>query len=569
MEKLLNNLKDEKSLYLLQHASNPVKWISWRGFLKQKGNIDKPLLISIGYSSCHWCHVMAEESFEDDKIAFFINQNFIPIKIDKEEYPDLDKKYQFFAQITGQVGGWPLTIFADSDGEPFYAGTYFPKEERYGIPSFMNILKNILDIYRDSYEKVKKIIEDYKIFTKSFYSGEGLEIKDVDYSVFIDLLDYENGGLKGKTKFPNIPVLDYLLLYLDKDDNIRNFLIKTADALCLSGIYDHIDGGFFRYTVDSNWDIPHFEKMLYDNALNLSFLSKMYHFIENEIYLITAKRTADFCLEFFDTEIGFGASYDADSLDEDNCKKEGYYYRFSENLFSNLTIDEAELISKKCYFNENHIRLNKDIDLESFKQLQMIFDKLSLNRSKLKKRPAFDSKVIFSWNMLMISALLDFYEASGDEFYFNKAMDTFFKIFHTMFLDDGIKRISYIGDLFDHAVLEDYAYFLMVTNKLFSITKDKNFLSIAQKIVKNVKEKFCRDDILCYNTNKDVIDIFDDALPSSLGIFLNEVIFLKNYTNVDFDIKRFTTYAKKYHSNYPFATPSLGAFLSNINKEVL
>ncbi|MGC8925017.1 MAG: thioredoxin domain-containing protein [Calditerrivibrio sp.] len=560
MKKVLNSLKDENSQYLLQHSDNPVKWISWGSYLKIRDSIDKPLFISIGYSSCHWCHVMADESFSDEGIAAFLNDNFIPIKIDREEYPDLDKKYQFFAQITGSKGGWPLTVFADLDGSPFYAGTYFPKDDGYGIPSLMRILDSISNLYKNSNENIKKTTENYRNFIAKFYDSKNLEYRETDFNVFKDLFDYENGGLKGSTKFPNIPVMEYLLYHID-DNDVLKFLVKTADALCLSGICDQIDGGFFRYTVDGDWNIPHFEKMLYDNALNISFLSKLYEKTENELYLLTAKKTADFCIEFFDTEYGFGASYDADSYDENGNKKEGYFYTLTEESFYDLTVDEAKLLSEHCYFNNNHIRINNSLSLDTFKRLQPIFSKISNRRSNIKKRPNFDNKVIFSWNCLMINALLDFYEVSSDEFYFNKAVDSYFKIFHAMYTGDEINRISYQGKLLKHSVLEDYVYFLSSTNKIFSITKDKNFLNIGKKILLDILEKFYSKNILWYNKNNDVVDIFDDATPSSFGLFLKESEMLGHYIDLNLNFDEFVEFAKKFHSNYPFATPSLAIFL--------
>lgn len=560
MKKVLNSLKDESSLYLLQHSDNPVKWISWSSYLKIRDSINKPLFISIGYSSCHWCHVMAEESFSDESIAAVLNDNFIPIKIDREEYPDLDKKYQFFAQITGSKGGWPLTVFADIDGSPFYAGTYFPKDNRYGIPSLMMILDYISNLYKNSYETLKKTLENYRNFIAKFFDIKNLEYIETDFKPFKDLFDYENGGLKGGTKFPNIPVMEYLLYHID-DNDVLKFLVKTADALCLSGIYDHIDGGFFRYTVDGDWNVPHFEKMLYDNALNISFLSQLYEKTENELYLLTAKKTADFCIEFFDTEYGFGASYDADSYDENGNKREGYFYTLTEESFSDLTVDEAKLLSEHCYFNNNHIRINNSLSLDTFKRLQPIFSKISNRRSNIKKRPNFDNKVIFSWNCLMINSLLDFYEVSSDEFYFNKAVDSYFKIFHTMYTGDEINRVSYQGKLLKHSVLEDYVYFLSSTNKIFSITRDKNFINIGKKILRDILEKFYSKNLLWYNIDKDVVDIFDYATPSSFGLFLKECEMLGRYIDLNVNCDEFVEFAKKMHSNYPFATPTLAIFL--------
>ncbi|MCA1980865.1 MAG: DUF255 domain-containing protein, partial [Calditerrivibrio sp.] len=348
MKKVLNKLEKENSAYLHEHSNNPVNWISWGDYIQLKsGSYEKkPLFISIGYSSCHWCHVMAEESFSDEEVAKFLNEHFIAIKVDKEEHPDIDKKYQLFANLIGKQGGWPLSIFADFDGRPFFAGTYFPKVEKYGMPSFMDVLKFIVGVYTNEYKKVELSCEEYENAIKKFYLFEKNIWKGNNFlEEFKTIFDIEKGGIRGRQKFPNIPVLNYLLEFCEKDEYVMRFLEKTADSLCTSGIFDHVEGGFFRYTVDSDWNIPHFEKMLYDNGLNLSFLSRMYSVTDKPLYYNISKRTADFILKYFLTGYGFGSSYDADSLNYDGVKQEGFYYLFDEKLIEDLTKDEAELLS--------------------------------------------------------------------------------------------------------------------------------------------------------------------------------------------------------------------------------
>ncbi|MEF3255046.1 MAG: DUF255 domain-containing protein [Deferribacterales bacterium] len=571
MKKVLNSLNKENSLYLLEHADNPVQWISWKDY-RSLSNIDKPLFISIGYSSCHWCHVMANESFSDTETADFLNEHFISIKIDREEYPDLDKKYQLFAQLTGNNGGWPLTIFADKNASPFYAGTYFPKEQRYNLPSFLNILKFIIQIYQKNYDKVKKVSDDFNGILQKFYNQDEVRDHPNILNGYKKIFDQANGGLGNNQKFPNIPVLNYLANFADTDEELYNFLIKTADALSLSGIFDHIDGGFFRYTVDNQWNIPHFEKMLYDNAQNLSFLAKIYNLTENSIYLLTARKTADFLLNHFLTENGFGSSFNADSPDYDDIQKEGFYYLLDEQIISILTPQEADILSRYTYFNENHIRLIPDIDYPNFLLLQPIMEKLNSSRRKIKKQPKFDSKVIFSLNMLTLSALIDFYEISSDDHIITKILDIYQLLIDSMTKNNKIYRIRYQNKLFDHHTLEDYVYPIQVSRKLYEITKDKNFLKIIKNFLSSISKFFVKDKNIYYNIDMDIIDFMDDAAFSSLGLLSYELIKLSDFMRIEeFDIDYLFNYLLKFHYNYPLATPTIGLFLHEykIKKEAL
>lgn len=560
-----NSLVNEKSIYLKGHSTHPVNWIAWSKYNPAYNSEKKPLFISIGYSSCHWCHVMAKESFADEAVAEYLNSNFISIKVDKEEYPDIDKKYQLFAQMTGKQGGWPLSIFADHERNPFFAGTYFPLEDNFGLPGFLSLLIYINNLYRNEPDKVTLIYKQYRDFLTIFYKKADIQVSDNSLDEFKKILDMDAGGFKGVQKFPNIPAMNYLLSFAKDDMDIFEFLKKTADSLCLSGIFDHIEGGFFRYTVDNRWNIPHFEKMLYDNGLNLGFLSKMYVLTEDMLYYFKAKKTADFMLKEFSTPYGFGSSFNADSENYGGVDEEGFYYKIDDRLMTDLKPAEAELITTYTYFNEGHMRLTEKIDYGKMEKLETVFQKLLEKRRQIKKTPVFDNKVIFSWNMIALLGLLDFYNASKDDYYFKKVLDIYFSLYDSMVKDGYIYRISYVGDLFDHRVLEDYAFFMEITEKLFTITGDRSFLDILKDMVRMVLELFEKDGIVYYDRSKEYIDLFDEAVPSSLGTFAQVMGKLKNILKYDkIDLESLGDYLRYFYKKYPIATPMVGCFLKYI-----
>lgn len=534
-----NILKNEKSSYLIQHKDNPVAWQPWsEGILEQAKKENKPLFISIGYSSCHWCHVMAHESFEDDKTAEILNKHFIPIKIDKEEFPDIDKYYQSFLQASRQQGGWPLSIFAYPDGSPFYGGTYIPDTARHGLPSFTHLINTLSDIYNKNPENLEKPLESFIKFQKymktlTFNRYDILKLKEDNIlTEFLSNIDKENGGLKGKTKFPNIPVLLFLLEKYNDNTDVINFLINTADQLCLSGIFDHIRGGFFRYTIDEKWNIPHFEKMLYDNALNSIFLIKMYDETSNIQYFHTVRKTIDFLINEMNSEFGMSASIDADSFDDDNKLSEGYFYKILNTDIKTLNDSETTLLAKNAIFNENVLKFNK-ISYEEYSKLQNIFEKIEISQNSNKTNPFIDQKVISSWNMLACYAMLEFSEIANDDYYFQQAMELFHKIRTFLLADGKVFRINYEEQTTSHRTLEDASFFLFTLTKLFEMTKEKEFLKIARRIIEDIYESFYEDGILYLDTNKKVIDTFDEAIFSPVGLFIKSVIFFKDYIDID------------------------------------
>lgn len=513
---MLNELNKEKSLYLRQHQENPVAWQAYKPeTLKLAQKENKPLFISIGYSSCHWCHVMAHESFEDPKTAEILNKNFIPVKVDREEFPSIDKKYQFYLHATGKRGGWPLSVFCLPDGRPFFGGTYYPPVARHNLPAFSDMLMQLGKLYRESPQEAAKYADNYDRFLEKFLAAEHTSQALSEISrgemleVFKKMFDMENGGIGTDAKFPNIPVLSAMLSFWE-DEDVSAFLRLTADRLCTSGIYDHINGGFYRYTVDKRWQVPHFEKMLYDNALNASFLLEMFERTDNMLYMKTAEKTIDFILTEFSTEFGLIAATDADSLDETGKNAEGFYYLVTE--------EQAAPIKDHVELTEGVITV-KEADYEKYVELEKVFE--TIKKSNSRQKPGRDEKVILSQNMMFCSALLKMSEMSGKDFYMEQATALYGKIKHFLSDGDTLFRINYQGDIFGNVTLEDYAATIRTSLDFFEITKEKVFLKEASAFTARAFEMFFADGKFYLDKDRSVVETFDDSTPNPLALMLN------------------------------------------------
>ena len=512
-----NVLSNELSPYLKQHKDNPVHWQTWSKelleFAKQK---KKPILLSIGYASCHWCHVMAHESFEDTDTAKIMNQLFINVKVDREERPDIDFIFQSSFQLFNQTGGgWPLTMFLDENGVPFMGGTYFPKETKHGLPSFKEVLQKVSDAYRDQRENIIKqqsLIINNLDLKKNSVLNQDLE-PILEKSLFN--LDPVKGGYKGAPKFPTFNLYETLLYFYNTTNNTK--YLKPVELivkqLCSKGIYDHVEGGIARYTVDEDWIIPHFEKMLYDNLQFILILSKYCKINADNYFKDKLEQTIEFLKENFLNKEGFlGSAYDADSDGE-----EGKYYTYSYNQ-----IKDIENIEKYFEIKPEGNWENKIILVEKDRPTKEILKKLLLIRSK-RKKPFFDDKTQLDLNCLTISALIATNEILPKNRYLKLAEEFFYKI-EKKYIQNTIHH-SYSKDI---VFIEDYAFLINAVNDLSDITMNFKYKDLAKKLSQEAISKFFLVDKNIFQKNpKDNDDIFfrpidigDHTIPNGNAIML-------------------------------------------------
>nr|WP_066499560.1 thioredoxin domain-containing protein [Abyssisolibacter fermentans] len=523
-----NKLAKEKSPYLLQHKNNPVNWFPWsdEAFLRAKAE-DKPIFLSIGYSTCHWCHVMERESFEDEMIAEILNENFVAIKVDREERPDIDTVYMNVCQIISGSGGWPLNIFLTPDKKPFYAGTYFPKESRYGITGLADLLKNIAKLWNDNKDELLNKSNEITNFLKAQQKGnEQSEIEknvfDKTFEQFLDEYDNEYGGFGDAPKFPSAHQLLYLLRYYKfyNKQEAFNMCLDTLKSMYKGGIYDHIGGGFARYSTDKIWLVPHFEKMLYDNALLLMAYTDAYAITKDCLYKDIAKEIVQFVLrDMTDEKGGFHSAIDADSEGV-----EGKYYVWSyDEIIEILGESDAKMfsdfygISKRGNFEGSNIPNLIKKDITEFNDPN-IKDKLNKCKNKLlqyrTKRiaPHKDDKILTAWNGLMIAALANAGKVLEEKSYIEMAEKAIKFIENNLFRDDGRLLIRFReNESKNLALLDDYAFLVWGLIETYEATLETKYLDIALRL------------------NSDMINIFEDS--ENGGFFLygedNEILIMK------------------------------------------
>ena len=517
MQNNKNNLPSDLSPYLQQHKDNPVHWQTWsKETLKFAKQNMKPILLSIGYSSCHWCHVMAHESFEDKETAELMNQFFVNIKVDREERPDLDFIFQSSFQLFNQTGGgWPLTMFLDENGVPFMGGTYFPKETKHGLPSFKEVLKKISDAYKDQREKIikqKDIIINNLHLKKNSVLNQDL---DPILEVTLSSLDQLRGGYKGAPKFPTFNLYETLIYFYNKSKNKKYLdpVTLLVNQLCSKGIYDHVEGGIARYTVDENWIIPHFEKMLYDNAQFILLLSKYCKTTSDLYYKDKLVQTIEFIKKNFLNKEGLlGSAYDADS---DGV--EGKYYVFTYDEIKDLEdIENYFEIKPEGNWEKKIILVEKE------KPNKEIIKKLLNIRSK-RTKPFFDDKTQLDLNCLWISSLVAASEILPEEGYLNLAEEFFLKI-EKKYIDRNIYH-SYSKDI---VFIEDYAFLINSLIDLSDKTMNFKYKDLARKLSNEAIDKFFLNDKNIFQknpkNNNDIflnpIDIGDNTIPNGNAIML-------------------------------------------------
>ena len=516
-----NALAGDPSPYLQQHKDNPVNWQVWsKNILETAKKNKKPILLSIGYASCHWCHVMAHESFEDKETADLMNKYFINIKVDREERPDLDFVFQSSFQLFNQAGGgWPLTMFLDENGVPFMGGTYFPKNSQNGLPSFKEVLQNVHDAYNQQKENIIKqkdlIVKNLDLKKNSVLNQDLEPILETS----LNYLDPIKGGYKGAPKFPTFNLYETLLYFYNKTKD-KKYLDPVAliiKQLCSKGIYDHVEGGISRYAVDENWVIPHFEKMLYDNTQFILLLSKYCKIDKDEYFLEKLDQTIQYIKkEFLNNNNLLGSAYDADSDGE-----EGKYYIYSYDEIKNIKeISDYFEIDVKGNWE------NKIILVEKKKPPKEVVEKLLEIRSK-KEKPFFDDKTQLDLNCLWLSGLISAHEILPNKGYL-KLAETFFTKIEDKYLKKNIQH-SYNKEI---VFLEDYAFLINALNDLSDKTMNFKYKDLAKKMCTETINKFyLREKDIFQKNQKDKNDIFfrpidigDNTIPNGNAIMLINLI---------------------------------------------
>jgi uncharacterized protein len=493
-----NRLVGEQSPYLLQHKDNPVHWWPWgeEAFTRATAE-DKPILLSVGYAACHWCHVMAHESFEDPETAALMNSHFINVKVDREERPDVDKIYMDALHRLGEQGGWPLTMFLKPDGTPFWGGTYFPPTSRYGRPSFRHVLTEIDRIWREERDKVETngdaILAALRNAPAQPQQAERISPATLASAarVLIDATDLQYGGLRGAPKFPQTAIYDFLWRhYLQAGhQGSREAVLVTLRNICQGGIYDHLAGGFARYSVDQRWLVPHFEKMLYDNALLVSLLSRVSVLEDNPLFRIRIEETIAWLISDMRTAIGtFAASYDADSEGE-----EGRYYIWTrQEIDSVLSADKAgffcEIYDVSAAGNwEGKNILNRlkaqellspeaEADLASSRQLL-------LEARRKRVPPGFDDKSLADWNGLAMASLAEAGMLLDRPAWIETAAEAFSSLLARHRRDSALFHSCRNGELRGGATADGYANLAVAALNLYGATARPNYLSTARELV--------------------------------------------------------------------------------------
>jgi len=543
---LPNRLIDETSPYLLQHAHNPVDWYAWSDEAMQKARQeDKPILLSIGYSACHWCHVMEHESFENPAIAKLMNDNFISIKVDREERPDLDQVYMSAVQMMTGSGGWPMTVFLLPSGEPFYGGTYFPPDDRYGRPGFPRLLLTIAEAWKTRRDEVQQNAQTLRQHLSQKVTGAASgsvtpEILDQAARTLSGRFDPREGGFGGAPKFPASMVIDFLLRYHHRtgDEHALEMATLSLDKMAYGGIYDQVGGGFHRYSTDDRWLVPHFEKMLYDNALLAHTYLDAWRLTRKPLYRRITEETLDFIVrEMRDSNGGFYSTQDADSEGV-----EGKFYVWDKEDFEETVGEDAELLAR--YFNvtdhgnwEHHNILNVPRPPETFCKLEKISEealaskvaralpKLYAQRQK-RIHPGRDEKILTDWNGLALRAFADAAAFLNRDDYRKVAEQNATFLLQNLF--DG-KRLLHSfkdGRARFNAYLDDYANVADGLLSLYQLTFDERWLRQAETFAGILIDRFADEEqggfYFTASDHEELItrtkDLFDNATPSGNSV---------------------------------------------------
>src|SRR5215475_3828976 len=565
--KFTNHLIKETSPYLLQHAHNPVDWYAWEEEAFERARLeDKPILLSIGYRACHWCHVMEDESFEDEAIAQLMNDNFINIKVDREERPDLDAIYMNAVQMMTGSGGWPMTVFLTPDGKPFYGGTYFPPVDRYGMPGFPRLLISVAEAYRARRDEIENSAEgmlgelkrlDRVVAPKGESEGElSYEIADHAANHLLRTLDPVHGGFGNKPKFPPSMALEFLLrqYHRTKDAGALDAVELTLNKMARGGIYDQLGGGFHRYSVDEKWLVPHFEKMLYDNALLSRVYTDAFLATGNEFYKRIAVETLDYVArEMTDKEGGFYSTQDADSEGE-----EGKFFVWTPGEVATLIGEEdARLFNR--YFDvsevgnfEGHsiLRVDEDIDViarlmrATRERLAEVIErgrKILFDAREKRVKPYRDEKILTAWNGLMTRSFAEASRAFDRKDYLEIATKNADFILTKLRRDGRLLRTCKDGESKLNGYHEDYAFMIEGLLALYEASFDPRWFEEARALAEAMIEQYW-DDVAggFFFTSADheklitrAKDFYDNAIPSGNSSAASALTRLSLFTGED------------------------------------
>ena len=556
----MNRLAKETSPYLLQHATNPVDWYPWskEALDVSKAN-DKPILLSIGYSACHWCHVMERESFQDDETAKMMNDNFVNIKVDREERPDIDNIYMKALQVMSSGGGWPMTIMLTPDLKPFFGGTYFPPQDMMGLHSFKKVLSHVAQQYKENRKQIENSAE--QICKRLVQESSTIDDKPlVNVSIEESFLQIESrfdkihGGFGTSPKFPQSYVIE-LLFRISQKPNLNYALSMTSltlNKMAKGGIYDHLAGGFHRYTVDSNWITPHFEKMLYDNALLSSTYLHGYQLTGNKLYKETVEGVLEFVISSMcDPEGGFHSAINADSegiegkfyiwsRDEIRGVLDGNEYGVFCKYF-NVTKDGNHEGKNILNIQSEHVNIASNLDMSGGRLSEIIQSSKTKLYAERKKRisPSLDDKVIVSWNGMMLSALSEASVVFGRNDFLNIAKNNAEFIINKMCKNGLLMHVWKNGDAKIRGYLEDYAFFADGLLKLYHATFNPRWIEFAKVFGNYIVDNF-QDDRLgyFYDTTLDhenpivrPTSLYDGGVPSPGAVATRVLLALYSYTS--------------------------------------
>ncbi|MFT5206364.1 MAG: hypothetical protein ACI9CF_000099 [Candidatus Omnitrophota bacterium] len=515
-----NELVHEKSPYLLQHAHNPVNWYPWgaKAFEKAKTE-NKPIFLSIGYSTCHWCHVMEEESFENEAVAALLNQNFISIKVDREERPDIDQIYMSFVIATTGSGGWPMSVFLTPDRNPFYGGTYFPPDDRYGRPGFKSVLTKLSESWKEKREEIEKSGTSFVDYFNQHNASTDEELPDASfltnaYRLMSENHDKADGGFGSAPKFPSPHSLMFLMRYFQSTGEQQALAMSTLtlDKMADGGIYDRLAGGFHRYSVDKEWFVPHFEKMLYDQAMLLKAYSEAYNITQKPLYASVIRETVDYLLrDLLAPEGAFYSAEDADSFDpiDPNIKREGAFYVWSWTDLTQVLSDEELNLAAYIWgldpggnvqedphheFTNQNILHQVKTELEATSKFNKTLEEINTSTKQIQKklfalqqsrpRPHLDDKILTDWNGLLISALAKSAKALDEPKFTQAAEGAAEFLLNTMKQPDGTLYHRFRkGEAGIAGQLDDYVFLAEGLMDLYSVTAKVSYLIEAQDLM--------------------------------------------------------------------------------------